>query len=108
FHMHLTPAHALERLRSSGHPFVELFAHGTLAVEVYRPQDVDRQQPHDRDEVYIVIRGSGTFRNGETRHPFGPGDFLFVPAGGEHRFESFSEDFLTWVLFYGPAGGEAV
>jgi mannose-6-phosphate isomerase-like protein (cupin superfamily) len=40
------------------------------------------------------------------RETFGPGDFLFAPAGVEHRFEDFSKDFATWVLFYGPEGGE--
>jgi len=37
---------------------------------------------------------------------FAPGDMLFVPAKMEHRFEDFSADFATWVLFYGPTGGE--
>jgi hypothetical protein len=37
---------------------------------------------------------------------FGSGDMLFVPARMEHRFEDFSDDFATWVMFYGPAGGE--
>ena len=32
--------------------------------------------------------------------------FLFVPAGVEHRFEKFTEDFKTWVIFYGAIGGE--
>ena len=31
---------------------------------------------------------------------------LFVAAKVEHRFESFSDDFATWVVFYGPRGGE--
>jgi hypothetical protein len=31
---------------------------------------------------------------------------LFVPAGIEHRFYDFSDDFCTWVMFYGPEGGE--
>ena len=31
---------------------------------------------------------------------------IFVPAGIEHRFENFTDDFSTWVIFYGPAGGE--
>ena len=44
--------------------------------------------------------------NGE-RCPFGPGDALFVPAGADHHFEGFSEDFATWVVFWGPPGGEA-
>ena len=34
------------------------------------------------------------------------GDVLFVPAGMEHRFENFSDDFATWVVFYGKEGGE--
>jgi hypothetical protein len=26
--------------------------------------------------------------------------------GVEHRFENFSHDFVTWVVFYGPQVGE--
>jgi mannose-6-phosphate isomerase-like protein (cupin superfamily) len=37
---------------------------------------------------------------------FGPGDFLFAPAGSVHRFEYFSRDLTVWVIFYGPDGGE--
>jgi hypothetical protein len=29
------------------------------------------------------------------------------PAGAVHRFENFSNDFVTWVVFYGPQGGES-
>jgi mannose-6-phosphate isomerase-like protein (cupin superfamily) len=90
-----------------GERFCEVFAHGTLAVELYQPVEVDRQTPHTRDEVYVVVQGKGIFLNVDTRHPFGAGDVLFVPAGVVHRFEDFSDDFLTWVFFYGPEGGEA-
>src|SRR5699024_8810102 len=93
--------------RSSGGEFIRLFGHGSLEVEIYKPREVDRQQPHSRDEIYVVISGSGQFVNGGVRAPFGPGDLLFVPAQVEHRFEDFSEDFATWVIFYGPEGGEA-
>jgi mannose-6-phosphate isomerase-like protein (cupin superfamily) len=87
--------------------FVELFKHGSLVVEIYRPKDgVDRQKPHTRDEVYVVISGSGYFVNGAERRPFEAGDVLFVPAQAAHRFEGFSQDFATWVFFYGPEGGE--
>ena len=27
-------------------------------------------------------------------------------AGGEHRFEEFSDDLVVWVIFYGPDGGD--
>jgi mannose-6-phosphate isomerase-like protein (cupin superfamily) len=102
------PADALAALAThpDGKPFLRLFAHGSLEVEVYRPVDRDLQTPHTRDEVYVVIAGRGTFHCGEDRTPFGPGALLFVPAGVEHRFEHFTDDFSTWVLFYGPHGGE--
>ncbi|HYO13307.1 MAG TPA: cupin domain-containing protein [Thermoanaerobaculia bacterium] len=104
----LTSANALARLADeSGREFVTLFRHGTLEVEIYKPDRVDRQTPHTRDEVYVVISGSGTFVNGEERHPFEAGEVLFVPAGVVHRFEDFTEGFATWVVFYGPEGGEA-
>jgi hypothetical protein len=32
---------------------------------------------------------------------------LFAPAGLVHRFEEFSDDFATWVVFWGPKGGES-
>lgn len=103
----LTVGHAAERLRAvAPQPFVELFQHGSLQIELYQPGRVDDQEPHDQDEVYVVISGSGEFVNGDTRRPFEAGEVLFVPAGVEHRFEYFTEDFATWVIFYGPVGGE--
>ena len=87
-------------------PSATVFEHGTLQVKMYRPGTEDLQKPHDRDEVYVIVDGSGWFRNGSDRHPFQSGDMLFVPAGTEHRFEEYSDDFCTWVLFYGPEGGE--
>jgi mannose-6-phosphate isomerase-like protein (cupin superfamily) len=103
----LTLANADEAIRSAGKEFVELFHHGSLAVEFYRPKKVDRQQPHTRDEVYVVASGSGFFNCGGRRQPFQAGEVLFAAAGVEHRFEEFSDDFATWVFFYGPEGGEA-
>lgn len=104
--MKLNPKKALKELAAQESPFMNLFEHGTLSVEIYKPEKVDLQQPHSRDEVYVIISGTGDFINGGSKVTFSPGDFLFVPAGVEHRFENFSEDFSTWVLFYGPEGGE--
>lgn len=96
-------------------------AHGTMELRWFAPKQADPQTPHDRDELYIVMAGTGTFMRaveshpfddtalpiqGEERVPFGPGDALFVAAGTVHRFEDFSDDFATWIVFYGPEGGE--
>jgi mannose-6-phosphate isomerase-like protein (cupin superfamily) len=85
---------------------VAVFEHGSLQVKLYAPRGSDPQQPHSRDELYVVARGEGWFVNGERRQPFAPHDVLFARAGVAHRFESFSDDFLVWVFFYGPEGGE--
>ena len=104
----LTADAALTKLAEQpGRLFTTLFRHGTLEVEVYKPDRVDCQQPHDRDEIYVVIAGTGWFVNGPTRTRFEPHEVLFAPAGVEHRFEDFSPDLATWVFFYGPRGGEA-
>src|SRR4051812_24245910 len=86
---------------------VPIFAHGSLEVELYTPKLLDPQKPHQRDELYVVARGSGVFFSGERREPVAPGSFIFVAAGEQHRFEEFSDDFAVWVFFYGPEGGEA-
>lgn len=89
-----------------GQRFAQVFEHGSLTVEVYAPRGHDPQKPHTRDEAYIVVQGSGTFVNGSRRIAFGSGDFLFAAAGEVHRFEDFTDDFIVWVIFYGPEGEE--
>jgi mannose-6-phosphate isomerase-like protein (cupin superfamily) len=89
-----------------GKRFATVLEHGSLSVEIYAPRGVDPQQPHTRDEAYIVVQGSGEFINGESQQVFTPGDFLFVPAGVVHRFVNFTDDLAVWVIFYGPEGGE--
>ena len=79
---------------------------GTMKVGLYAPTGADTQGPHKQDELYIVIRGSGDFIKGGQRHRFAAHDVLFVEAGMTHRFEDFSDDFATWVVFWGPPGGE--
>lgn len=103
----VTVAESLRKLPGpGGERFAAVFRHGSLEVEIYAPRGRDPQTPHERDEVYVVTAGHGTFVNGTERMACGPGDFLFAAAGEVHRFEDFSDDFVTWVLFYGPRGGE--
>ena len=88
-----------------GERFATVFERGQLLIEIYAPRGRDPQTPHTRDEAYVVMQGSGEFVNGGQRHAVVPGDFLFVPAGIEHRFENFTDDLITWVIFFGPEGG---
>lgn len=93
-----------------GTPFVRALAHGSMSVELFAPSTSqlgqDIQQPHTQDELYVVQRGRSSFWLEGERCEVQTGDVLFVPAGARHRFEDFSQDFVTWVVFYGPQEGE--
>ena len=49
-----------------------------MRVLLYAPRGHDPQQPHDQDEVYFVVSGSGWFVRGSERIRFSPGSALFV------------------------------
>jgi mannose-6-phosphate isomerase-like protein (cupin superfamily) len=104
----VTVAEALAQLPGpNGERFATLFEHGSLLVEIVAPPSRVPLPPHTRDEIYVVVQGSGDLLNDKTRLCIGPGDFLFVPANVEHHFENFTEDLVIWAIFYGPEGGEA-
>lgn len=105
--MQLTAKKSLEDLAAAKRLFIEVFSHGSLLVEIYKPHKLDLQKPHTRDELYFVIAGTGQYFYDGTTVDFQPGDVLFAAAHKEHRFLKFTDDFSTWVMFYGPEGGEA-
>jgi mannose-6-phosphate isomerase-like protein (cupin superfamily) len=80
--------------------------HGSMRIGIYAPRGTDAQAPHEQDELYIVQSGTGSFVKRGEKRPFKPGDAIFVEAHAPHHFEDFSEDFVTWVIFWGPKGGE--
>jgi mannose-6-phosphate isomerase-like protein (cupin superfamily) len=93
------------KLAASGQSSVSLFQHGDANLLLFVPKDQDTQVKHERDELYIIQSGQGIFKRGNETVRFEPGDVLFVAAGMEHRFASFSGDFRAWVLFFGAQGG---
>ena len=94
-------ADALRRSPSPNNLAAAIATHGAVDIEFYQPKGEDRQTPHERDELYVVARGSGMFELDGNSYPFETGDAVFVPAHAVHRFASFSEDFAVWVLFLG-------
>ena len=98
---HVSIDEAVKLLNKSEKRFVEVMQDEKMAVEYFAPKKIDEQQPHKQDEIYIIASGNSDFyRNGETIN-CKKGDVIFVPAKMEHRFINFSDDFATWVIFYG-------
>ena len=98
---HISYQEAARLLAEAGRPFVELWKRGPVSIELYQPRKVDSQKPHDRDEIYVVVKGEGSFQCGDEMRPFREGDVLFVPAWAPHRFVDFSGDLSVWVIFVG-------
>lgn len=103
---HVSFAESLRQLQKSDDDFAVLFEHGSMRGVIFAPDELDGQEPHIQDEIYLVMRGSGEFELEDKVVKVAVGDFLFVPAGAEHRFRNFTADLLLWVILYGEEGGE--
>ena len=56
-----------------------------IGVYVLVAPEPDRQQPHDDDEVYVVLEGTGVLEVEGESVELREGHAVFVPAGAEHR-----------------------
>ena len=72
-----------------------------LGVYVLVAPEPDRQQPHEEDEVYVVLEGSGVLEIGGETVSLKEGQATFVPAGAEHRFVGY-EQLSVLVIFAQP------
>ena len=62
-----------------------------LGVYVLVAPEPDRQQPHEDDEVYVVLEGTGTLDVEGEQVALREGHAVFVPAGAEHRFSAYEQ-----------------
>jgi mannose-6-phosphate isomerase-like protein (cupin superfamily) len=94
------------RLRTAGGGYEVVHRSPGLELGVYVlvAPEADRQQPHEHDEVYVVLEGSGVLDVEGERTPLREGEALFVPAGAEHRFTAY-EQLSLLVIFNGPHSG---
>jgi mannose-6-phosphate isomerase-like protein (cupin superfamily) len=75
-----------------------------LGVYVLVAPEPDRQQPHEDDEVYIVLEGNGVLEVEGESVPVAEGSAVFVEAGAEHRFTAY-ERLSVLVIFGRRAAG---
>ena len=73
-----------------------------IGVYVLVAPEPDHQSPHEDDEVYVVLEGSGVLTVEEERIQVEKGKAAFVPAGAEHRFTGY-EGLSLLVIFTRPA-----
>jgi mannose-6-phosphate isomerase-like protein (cupin superfamily) len=69
-----------------------------IGVYVLVAPEPDHQQPHEDDEVYVVLEGSGALEVEGEQTLLKEGEAIFVPAGAEHRFVGY-ENLSVLVIF---------
>jgi mannose-6-phosphate isomerase-like protein (cupin superfamily) len=89
-----------------GYEIVHESAGLELGVYVLVAPEPDRQQPHEDDEVYIVLEGTGVLEVEGEQVPVKEGTAVFVEAGADHRFTAY-EHLSTLVIFERKPAGNA-
>ena len=92
------------RRRGGGYEVVHTSPGLEIGVYVLAAPEPDRQQPHEFDEVYVVLEGTGVLEVEGDSVPLGEGQAVFVPAGAEHRFTAY-EQLALLDVFNGPHSG---
>jgi mannose-6-phosphate isomerase-like protein (cupin superfamily) len=83
---------------SGGYELVHQSAGLEIGVYVLVAPEPDRQQPHEDDEVYVVLEGRGTLEVEGTKTELREGNAIFVAAGADHRFSGY-EQLSVLVIF---------
>jgi mannose-6-phosphate isomerase-like protein (cupin superfamily) len=69
-----------------------------VGVYVLVASEPDRKQPHEWDEIYVVLEGTGVLDVEGELVQLEVGGAVFVRAGAEHRFSAY-ERLAVLVLF---------
>jgi mannose-6-phosphate isomerase-like protein (cupin superfamily) len=86
---------------SGGYEIVHRSPGLEIGVYVLVAPEPDQQSPHEDDEVYVVLEGSGVLAVEDEQIPVSEGKAVFVPAGAEHRFTGY-EGLSVLVIFRRP------
>ena len=92
--------------RDTKEPWLEFQRSADISTGLYvlAAGELDEQEPHTEDEIYVAISGRGRFVTPGGSTDVGPGTVIFVPANEEHRFVDITEA-LQLVVVFGPAEG---
>ena len=82
----------------------EVLSTGPLTVEVgkYPTDSAAPKNPHNEQELYYVLSGSGKLRVGDDTHDVEAGDLVFVEPHLEHDFFHITEE-ITVLIVLGPS-----
>jgi mannose-6-phosphate isomerase-like protein (cupin superfamily) len=94
-----------ERAANEG-AYLRFLRERNMSAGLYALQagELDAQQPHAQDEIYLVMSGRAAITVGEETTYVARGSMVYVPAGMPHRFHHVTEDLRVLVVFSPPEG----
>lgn len=97
-------ASLIQKNNETDGPYLRFFDNKTMSTGIYtlKAGQLDQQQPHQNDELYVVSSGKAKLRAGNETFDAVPGSIFFVKANIEHRFVDIQED-LNIIVFFSKA-----
>ncbi len=91
----------LAKRQQTGKPWFPFLTASTMTVGLYVLPEagVDPQVPHERDELYFVVKGKAKLEVEGDSMNVGPGSTVFVKARTDHRFYDIEEELEVLVFF---------
>jgi mannose-6-phosphate isomerase-like protein (cupin superfamily) len=85
----------------TGELYLEFLRRDSMSCGLYvlEPGADDPQEPHQEDEVYVVLDGRARLMVAGQDHPVGPGSVLFVARSVPHRFHDVAQRLSVLVVF---------
>jgi len=95
----------VERIKNNSSVFHTFINKQSLAagVLVLEPEEEDTQEPHDSDEVYLILSGDGFLRIDNTDYDVSKNKLFFVAKDVEHHFHGNTKE-LKVLYFFGAPG----
>jgi mannose-1-phosphate guanylyltransferase len=100
---HTSTGDLLEQLKQEDRHYGEVLSGQWRKVERGRYPDPEHKTPHEEDELYYIISGSGTASVDEETFAIEEGDVVYVEKGVKHDFYDIDDELVALIVF---AGGE--
>ena len=90
--------------RRTGELYLEFLRRPSMSCGLYvlEAGATDPQEPHQEDEVYVVLDGRAMITVAGQDQPVGPGSVVFVARTAPHRFHDITQR-LSVLVFFAPA-----
>jgi mannose-1-phosphate guanylyltransferase len=98
---HVSLSEFVEELDDGESHYLDVLDEDSMRVEIARYPNPAPKYPHDEDELYYILSGSGTARVGDEEYALGEGDLLYVERGREHAFVDIEAELTALIVFAG-------